>query len=244
MARNPALGCILSPLLQLVFYGALAVISITLVFYPAIYIQDARSADAYRTAPACPLGMQSNDCRATVQTEVSNMGTFDGKPKFDLQINGVAVTVNAARGSYEPRNGDAVEAEVWRGQPVRIVGPNGDVMITIQYPDDRVQTDRDVLGPFLFIGIAALISAVLVGWFGRALVFARFQNLSRSNRRTGILLTVGLLIVIVPVIIIGDLAGWLPKGRAGGAVVALGALAVVAIGAIAVFVYRRLRGAR
>jgi hypothetical protein len=220
------------------FYGGIAVVTLTLVVYPFIYIKDVSSADAYRAAPPCAQGVQASECRSLLTAEVSNVRTFNDQPEFDLQINGSTVTVNRDSGSYQPRNGDSVDVEFWRGQAMRVFGPEGTQLITNQNPQPRLQTDSAVLGIFIVGGLLSLVGAVLIGWFGRRILFARFQGMSAPTILKGSLLALALLVVIVPLTLVGQASGWLPSGRAGGTVVGV---IVLLVGLAGVFVYRLLR---
>ena len=161
-----------------VFWGALTVVTITLILYPFLYVQDVSSADDYRAAAFCEPGAHSNSCRERTSAEVSNVRSFDGQPEFDVRVDRKPVNVTWESGAYKPRNGDVVQLVVWRGEPVRVTGPDGTEMVTNQDPDAKLRTDKDVLGLFAFVGIFSLVAAVLVGWFGRRIVFARLQGMS------------------------------------------------------------------
>ena len=238
MTRNPILGCLVMPFVMLAFYGAIAIVVLALIAYPVIYLQDVSTADAYRTAALCEPGHESSSCRANTTSSVSNTRSFDGQPEVDVQMNGKLVSVTRDSGAYQPRNGDAVQLEVWRGMPVRVTGPEGSLMITNQFPDARLRTDKDVLGIFTFAGVFSLVVAVLVGWFGRRIVFARFQGMSAPSVLKGFLVAIALILVALPVTLVGQSSGWLPQGRVGGFVVGL---AAVVIFVPTFLIYRRLR---
>ena len=238
MTRNPIVGCIVTPILTLAFYGAIAIVVLALIAYPVIYLQDVSSADAYRTAALCEPGHESSSCRAHAAADVSNTRSFDGQPEFDVQMNGKLVSVTRDSGAYQPRNGDTVQLEVWRDMPVRVTSPEGSVMITDQYPDARLRTDHDVLGIFTFAGVFSLAVAVLVGWFGRRIVFARFQGMSPPSVLKGFLVAFALILVALPVTLVGQSSGWLPQGRVGALVVGLAGAVIFVPAAL---IYRRLR---
>ena len=232
-------GCLITAAVTLVFYGAFAVVFLTLMLYPVLYLQDASSADAFRSASECASSAPSNDCWTVSASVITNVRSSDDPPEFDVQVNGHTVSVARHRGAYQPRDGDAVELKVWRGQPIVVTGPDGSQLITDQLPEARLKTDRDVLGVFVVVGLLSLVTAGLVGWFARGILFARFRGMTASNLIKGIALGLGLLVVIVPVTIVGQANGWLPQGRAGGTVVGL---ALVGVIVVAGFAYRLLRG--
>jgi hypothetical protein len=235
------LGCLLAPVASLVFYGAIAVALLTLGIYPFLYLQDLKSSQAYQSALVCAEGRQSDSCRYTIPANVTNVRSSDDQPEFDVLISGKTVTVIRDSGAYRPAEGDNVQLEMWRGQPVRVTGPGGAEMITDQYPQSRLKTDRDVLGIFLFLGAFCLVVAVLVGWFGRGIVFGRFRGMSAPQIFWGFVLGIGLVIVIVPITLVGQASGWLPSGRMGGTVIGLVLVVLIVAGA---FVYRLVKARR
>lgn len=236
------IGCLLSPILTLGFYGATAIVFVTLIVYPFIYAQDASSANAYKTATACGESV-GNDCLAQVNAVVSNVRSAGDQPEFDVVLGGKTVTVTKDSGAYSPQNGDSVQLEMWRGQPVRVIGPGGAEMNTDQHPGSRLKTDQDVLGVFLVAGFFCLIVAVLIGWFGRRIVFERFIGYSRPQILGGCAIALVIVIVTVPVLIVGQASGWLPQGRFGGTILGfiVGGLILLASGVYALI--RRLRSA-
>jgi hypothetical protein len=208
---------------------------LTLGVYPFIYLQDIQSSQAYRSAPVCAGGQQSNSCRYTLTADVTNVRSSDDQPEFDVIVSGKTVTVIRDSGAYQPAAGDTVQLEIWRGQPVRVIGPGGAEMITDQYPQSRLKSDGDVFGIFLFVGAFCLVVAVLVGWFGRGILFARFRGMSAPQLFWGFVLGIGLLVVIVPITLVGQASGWLPSGRLGGTVVGLVLVVLIVAGGL---VYR------
>ncbi len=229
------IGCLLTPVVSLVCYGAIAVAILTLGVYPFLYLQDIQSGQAYQAASVCAEGRQSNSCRYTITATVINVRSQDDQPEFDVLIAGKTVTVIRDSGAYKPADGDSVELEMWRGQPVRVTGPDGAEMITDQFPQSRLKTDGDVLGIFLFLGAFCLVVAVVVGWFGRGILFARFRGMSAPQIFWGFVLAIGLVIVIVPISLVGQASGWLPSGRMGSTVIGLVFAVLIVVGAV---VYR------
>lgn len=236
--RNAA-GCLLTPVLTLGFYGSIAIVLLALGVYPVLYLQDLSLPDAYANAPACG-ATESTDCRSQVQTEVSNVRQSYGETDFDIEIGGKTVTVAKSSGSYDPRDGDSVAVEMWRGEPVRVFASGGDVLLTDQFPAARLQTDQNVLGIFLFLGFLCLTVAVLIGWFGRRIVFARFIGMSRPHLLGGLAIVVVVAAVSLPIYVLGTSVGWLPKGRAGATVLGL-AVGLLIVAAAAAYSWLRRR---
>jgi hypothetical protein len=226
----------------LVFAGAIAVVVIALIVYPLLYLQDVSSAGDYHAAAFCEPGTQSNACRDRTTAEVSNVRSFDGRPEFDVLVDGKLVSVTRENGAYQPRNGDAVQLEVWRGQPVRVTGPDGSEMVTNQDPDAKLSTDKDVLGLFVFVGVFSLVTAVLVGWFGRRILFfGRFQGMSAPQLLKGLVLVICILLPLITLTLVGQAYGWLPQGKLGAWVAGL-ILAIFVWPPF--FIYRWLRSRR
>lgn len=171
------------------------------------------------------------------------MRSSDGQPEFDVGIGGKSVTVTKDSGAYTPQNGDMVELEMWGGQPVRVFGPDGAEMTTDQYPQSRLKTDQDVLGIFLFVGFFCLAVAVVIGWFGRRIVFGRLMGYSRPQLLGGFAIVLVIVTVTVPVLIVGQASGWLPQGRAGGTIVGLVEGGMILLAAAAYALIRRSRSA-
>ncbi|HEY6875492.1 MAG TPA: hypothetical protein VI384_03950 [Candidatus Dormibacteraeota bacterium] len=220
------------------FYGSIAIVFLTLVLYPILYIQDVSSESDYQSAPVCGSKV-TNACRWVLASKVSNLYTSPGdQPQFDVAVGGKAVTVTRESGSYVPHNGDSVQLEVWRGDPVRVTGPDGAAMTTDQYPQAKLQTDKDVLGLFIVGGVFFLGAAVAIGWFARGMVFARFRGLSRPQLLVEIVIVVVVVLILTPAVLFGQAQGWLPQGRTGGYVVGLPLALLIVLGAI---IYRRVR---
>jgi len=219
--RTDIPGCLISALLTVAFWGALTVFTITLILYPLLYLQDVSSADDYRAAAYCEPGAHSTSCRERTTAVVSNVRSFDGQPEFDVLVHGKPVSVTWESGAYKPRNGDVVQLMVWRGEPVLVAGPDGSEMVTIQDPDAKLRSDKDVLGLFAVVGIFSLVTAVLVGWFGRRIVFARLGGTTRPQFLNGLALALGIIVPLVTLTLVGQAYGWLPQGKLGAWVVGL-----------------------
>ena len=233
-------GCFVAALFWVVFYGGVGTAFITLGFYPVLYVLDAQALGEYQTSPACESTTGASACRGRTYAEVRNLRSFDGRPNFDVQDPlGKPVSVVKNSGAYAPRPGDRVQVEFWHGNPTRVFGPSGEELITDQYPAARLQTDRDVLGLFLVLGLISLTGAVASGWFGRRLLFPRLVGAPANTVWKGIAVVAVILVVVVPVTIWGQASGWLPAGRAGGAVVGVAIVLLIVLFAAVRYAYRR-----
>lgn len=235
-----ALGCLGTLLLPLAFYGSIAIVFLTLILYPFLYAQDVSSANAYRTAPACA-GTSTKNCRSIATGRVTEVRSSDNPLDFDAVVGGKTVNVTRDGGTYSPNVGDTVELEMWGGEPVRVTGPDGTQLTTDQYPPSKLKTDQDVLGLFVVGGIFFLFVAVLTGWFGRQIMFARLMGQSRRQVLLGVAIVLLLVVVTVPIALIAPSLGWVPSGRAGGTIIGLVEGGLIVLGAAAYALIRRLR---
>ena len=56
---------------------------------------------------------------------------------------------------------------------------------------------------------------MVVGWFGRRIVFGRFQGMSASQILRGTALALCIIVPLLTVTFVGQADGWLPQGRLG-----------------------------
>jgi hypothetical protein len=234
---RPVSGCLVEWLVMLL--GLVAYL--TLVYVPFFFVQDAIAVNAYRASRQCGPAASRSSCRLQLKGEVTSVQPLDseGRPVFLVQIRpGEVVTITEDGGTYQPREGDAVVVELWRNNPARVSGPDGAQVLTNQYPENRVQRDRDRLGLFLFVGLLALLTGVPIVWAGRHRLLSPLVGPNRSNAWTRVLYLAGSMLVVLPATLLGEALGWLPPGR-NGIGITLGVFLLV-VGAV-VLVRRRVR---